>query len=80
MHSHDSLITLASVQLRGRLGVIIGVAERVWLSIDRLCGRFVALTVDAYLTDISFECGIHNTSSPSIWVLAFNSRATRNIT
>lgn len=76
-----TLITLASVQLRGRLGVIIGVAERVWLSIDRLCGRFVALTVDAYLlTDISFECGVHSNSSPSVWVLAFNSRATRNIT
>ena len=50
----------------GKHWVMMGVAERVCLSLDRLCGRFVALTVDADLTDISLECGIHNTSSPSV--------------
>lgn len=44
----------------------MGVAERVSLSLDRLGGRVVALTIDAYLTDISSECGLHNTSSPSV--------------
>lgn len=66
LHSHDSLITLARVLPRGSVGIMMGVAERVWLSLDRLGGRVVALTIDAYLTDISSECGLHNTSSPSV--------------
>lgn len=39
-----------------------GVAGRVWWSLYTPCGRDLAPIVGACLTDVSFECGIHNSS------------------
>lgn len=40
----------------------MGVAERVWLFLRMSCGKYLALIVGEYFTDVSFTCGIHHTS------------------
>ena len=52
------------------------VLQRVWLSFYMPCGRYLAPIVGAYLTDVFFKCGVHNTS----FFLSFESRAVGNIT
>lgn len=74
---HSSyLCNFSRIMLRKRVGVMMWVLQRVWLSFYMPCGRYLAPIVGAYLTDVFFKCGVHNTS----FFLSFESRAVGNIT